>query len=91
MEGTGQTKVLIPLIVTICVACYVGSLFNEGIYEIMIELKNYLYLEHGAKGSMEVVKTSDIISHPVECIYPVDLPGGLSIFSWQQVIMFSQV
>ena len=44
MEGTSETKILIPLIVTICVACYVGGLFNEGIYEILIEMKGYLYL-----------------------------------------------
>jgi H+/Cl- antiporter ClcA len=51
MEGTSETKILIPLIVTICVACDVGGLFNEGIYEILIEMKGYLYLEHGLGGN----------------------------------------
>jgi CBS domain-containing protein len=72
MEGTGETQVLIPLIVTICVANYIGGLFNEGIYETMIELKNYSYLGHTAKQSMDVVKTLDIMSHPVHCLYPIE-------------------
>lgn len=77
MEGTGETKVLIPLIVTICVANYVGSLFNEGLYEILIEMKGYLYLEHGAKRSMDVVKISDLMSHPVECVFTVQTAGSI--------------
>jgi CBS domain-containing protein len=77
MEGTGETKVLIPLIVTICVANYVGSLFNEGLYEILIEMKGYLYLEHGAKRSMDVVKISDLMSHPVECVFTVETAGAI--------------
>lgn len=77
MEGTGETKVLIPLIVTICVANYVGSLFNEGIYETLIGMKGYLYLEHGAKRSMDVVKISDLMSHPVQCIFTVETAGSI--------------
>jgi H+/Cl- antiporter ClcA len=69
IEGKGQTQALIPLIITICAANYVGGIFNEGIYEIMIELKNYSYLYHTATRSMDVVKTSDIMSHPVLVIY----------------------
>jgi len=72
IEGTGQTQALIPLIITICAANYVGGIFNEGIYEIMIELKNYSYLHHTATRSMDVVKTSDIMSHPVLFLHPIE-------------------
>jgi len=84
MEGTGQTKVLIPLIVTICVAVYVGSFFNSGIYETVIELKHYAYLGHFASPSMDVVKTSAIMSCPVECLHPIEAADRI-----QQVLLFT--
>ncbi len=84
MEGTGQTKVLIPLIVTICVAVYVGSIFNSGIYEIIIELRNYSYLGHFASPSMDVVKTSDIMSRPVQCLYPIEKAEKI-----EQILLFT--
>lgn len=34
VEGTGQTKILIPVIVTVVAARYVGDLFCHGIYHI---------------------------------------------------------
>jgi chloride channel 7 len=34
MEATGQTKVLIPLIISIVVARYVGDIFNDGYYHV---------------------------------------------------------
>jgi chloride channel 7 len=34
MEATGQTKVLIPLLISVIVARYVGDLFNEGFYHV---------------------------------------------------------
>ena len=73
MEGTSETKILIPLIVTICVACYVGGLFNEGIYEILIEMKGYLYLEHGLGGnfnsSWSIMGESYITEYNVTSIF----------------------
>lgn len=34
VEGTGQTKILIPVIITVVAARYVGDLFCHGIYHI---------------------------------------------------------
>lgn len=38
MEATGQTKVLIPLIISIVVARYVGDIFNDGYYHVSVFL-----------------------------------------------------
>jgi len=38
MEATGQTKVLIPLIISVVVARYVGDLFNDGFYHVSRQL-----------------------------------------------------
>jgi H+/Cl- antiporter ClcA len=40
MEATGQTQVLIPLIISVVVARYVGDLFNEGFYHVSKRLAN---------------------------------------------------
>lgn len=37
MEATGQTKVLIPLIIGVIVARYVGDVFNEGFYHVSVD------------------------------------------------------
>jgi H+/Cl- antiporter ClcA len=47
MEATGETKVLIPLIIGVVVARYVADWFNEGFYHVSFECHNqfHLYLE----------------------------------------------
>jgi H+/Cl- antiporter ClcA len=37
VEGTSQVKILIPVIVTVVVARYVGDLISNGLYEIAME------------------------------------------------------
>ena len=54
-------------------ANYVGGIFNAGIYEIMIELKKYCYLDQKLIRSMDIVKTGKIMTHPVQCLHPVEI------------------
>lgn len=47
VEGTGQVKVLIPVILTVVVARYVADLVHrDGLFELGMRLKGYPYLEH---------------------------------------------
>jgi chloride channel 7 len=78
MEGTGQTNVLIPVIITIVVACYVGNLFNHGIYEVVMELKEFPYLEQFADNPVyDMFGVSNVMSTPVVVINSVECAGTI--------------
>jgi H+/Cl- antiporter ClcA len=71
VEGTGQVKILLPVIVTVVVARYVGDLISHGgLYEIAMEVQKYPYLDHGAHKSLDVFQVSDIMSSPVVTLGP---------------------
>lgn len=55
VEGTGQVKILIPVIITVIVAKYFAELvYNDGLYETSIKINRYPFLDH------EEVKEYDI-------------------------------
>ena len=65
VEGTGQVKVLIPVIITVVVARYVGDqITKEGLYEAAMELNHYPFLEHEEKKRYDVYQVSHIMSTP---------------------------
>jgi H+/Cl- antiporter ClcA len=69
VEGTGQTKVLIPVIVTVVVARYVGDMVaKHGLYEVGIEIKSYPYLEHEEVKHYDVFDVGNIMSAPPRCL-----------------------
>jgi H+/Cl- antiporter ClcA len=71
VEGTGQVKILIPVIVTVVVARYVGDLISHGgLYEIAMEVNNYPYLDHGTHKSLDIFQVRDIMSTPVVTLRP---------------------
>jgi H+/Cl- antiporter ClcA len=71
VEGTGQVKILIPVIVTVVVARYVGDLISHGgLYEIAMEVNKYPYLDHGVHKSLDIFQVSDIMSTPVVTLRP---------------------
>ena len=53
MEGTGETKFLIPIVVTTVAAKWVGDNFNEGVYEIGMEVRGGLEGARGRQGGGE--------------------------------------
>jgi CBS domain-containing protein len=77
MEGTGQTKVIIPIIITMICARAVGNLFSEGIYEIGVELKGYPYLHHGEKPRYDAFTAKDVMKPNTEFVTLVE--SALSI------------
>ena len=47
VEGTGQVKILIPVVITVVVAQYVAELvYKNGLYETSIKINRYPFLEH---------------------------------------------
>jgi len=72
MEGTGQTKALIPVIMTVICARTVGDLFSEGVYEIGMKLKDYPYLEHKSEYKYDMYRAATVMTRPVETISTVE-------------------
>lgn len=68
MEGTGNTKSIIPVIITVICARTVGDLLSEGIYEELMELRDYPYLDHKEKPSYDSINTSDVMSKATKTI-----------------------
>lgn len=74
VEGTGQVKTVIPVIITVIVARYVGDLISHhGLYETAIlEVKRYPYLERKEKKTYDVFTCADIMTKSVICLGPYE-------------------
>lgn len=71
VEGTGQVKVLIPVIITVVVARYVAGLIHKhGLYETAMEINRYPHLEHEDKKGYDIFPVRDIMSKPPETLSP---------------------
>jgi CBS domain-containing protein len=71
VEGTGQVKVLIPVIVTVVVAQYVAELVcQHGLYEICIEINRYPFLEHNEVKHYDIIQVSQVMSAPPVTLGP---------------------
>ena len=74
VEGTGQVKTVIPVIITVVVARYVGDLISHhGLYETAIlEVKRYPYLERKEKKTYDVFTCDDVMTKAVICLGPYE-------------------
>ena len=77
MEGTGQTRVLIPVIITVVCARTVGDFLSEGIYEIGMELKQYPFLIHYTKTHYDMFTAADIMNKNYHCINDIENAGAI--------------
>jgi len=65
VEGTGQMRILLPVMVVVVIANYVAHLIHEdGIYEVLMKLKGYPYLDHSKDDCYDVFLVRDIMSSP---------------------------
>jgi len=63
LEGTSQMRVLLPSMIVVFIANYVARLIHQdGIYEIIIKLKGYPYLEHNKHENFDVYTVKDLMS-----------------------------
>jgi len=71
VEGTGQVKILIPVIITVVVSRYVaGIIHKHGLYETAMEINHYPYLEHDDKKGFDIFPARDIMSAPPLTLNP---------------------
>jgi CBS domain-containing protein len=78
VEGTGQVKVLIPVIVTAVIASSVASWIHEkGLFDSGLEVKNFPYLEHRDKKLYDVILVKDIMSSAPQSLGSRERAGAL--------------
>ena len=68
MEGTGETKFLIPIVVTTVVSKWVGDHFTSGLYEIGIEIRKYPYLDHHVHKAYDLHTAGEVMTRDVVCL-----------------------
>ena len=79
VEGTGQGKILIPVIITVVVARYVGDkVTKHGLYEAAIEFKEYPFLDHEDQKRYDLIQVKDIMSAPPQCLRPRELASTIA-------------
>jgi chloride channel 7 len=74
LEVSGNTSYLLPLMITVVAARYVGDVFNESFYDMQIRLKEMPYLEGSLQnlGSIHGHPISEIMTSPVVTLHEVD-------------------
>jgi chloride channel 7 len=67
VEGTGQIRVLLPIMIVVVIANYFAYLVHEdGVYDVLMNIKGYPYLEPSeTKRSLDIFHVGEIMSAPV--------------------------
>ena len=79
VEGTGQIKVLLPVIIVVAISRYVAQKIQElGIFELAIALKKLPYLEHETiPRFFDAVPVRDLLSESPVCLQSKEMVRDL--------------
>lgn len=77
LEATEDMQNVLPLMVTLMAARFTGNVFNEGLYDIHIHLKNIPFLEPDVPNIAErnEIVAGQVMSTEVKCLRPVERVG----------------
>lgn len=77
LEATGDMQYVLPLMLTLMAARFTGNVFNEGLYDIHIKLKNIPFLEPEVPSLAErhEIVAGQVMSTEVKCLRPVERAG----------------
>lgn len=77
LEATGDMQYVLPLMLTLMAARFTGNVFNEGLYDIHIKLKNIPFLEPDVPPIAErnEIVAGQVMSTQVKCLRPVERAG----------------
>jgi len=77
LEATGDMQYVLPLMLTVMAARFTGNVFNEGLYDIHIKLKNIPFLEPDVPSLAErhEIVAGQAMSTEVKCLRPVERAG----------------
>lgn len=77
IETTGQISNALPIIITLVVAKWTGDFFNEGIYDICIQLAGVPLLPWEPPPLTHNIYASEVMSHPVFTLRTVENVGHI--------------
>lgn len=77
LEATGDMQYVLPLMLTLMAARFTGNVFNEGLYDIHINLKKIPFLEPDVPTIAErnEIVAAQVMSTEVKCLRPVERAG----------------
>mmetsp|Transcript_687 Transcript_687/g.965 ORF Transcript_687/g.965 Transcript_687/m.965 type:complete len:937 (-) Transcript_687:8-2818(-) len=77
LEATGDMQYVLPLMLTLMCARFTGNVFNEGLYDIHIKLKNIPFLEPEVPSVAEKhdIVAGQVMSTDVKVLRPVERAG----------------
>ena len=77
LEATGDMQYVLPLMLTLMAARFTGNVFNDGLYDIHIKLKNIPFLEPDVPPIAErnEIVAGQVMSTEVKCLRPVERAG----------------
>ncbi|XP_063534081.1 H(+)/Cl(-) exchange transporter 7 [Cydia strobilella] len=75
IETTGQISNALPIIITLVVAKWVGDFFNEGIYDIHIQLAGVPLLPWEPPPLAHNIYASEVMAHPVFTLRTIENVG----------------
>ena len=76
-EGTGQTNLLLPIIITSLFARIVGNCFNTGLYDTSMHMEAIPFLSTESPAKDSVLRVGNIMSDDVVAIKPVASVGEI--------------
>lgn len=77
LEATGDMQYVLPLMLTLMAARFTGNVFNEGLYDIHIHLKDIPFMEAEVPPVAErhEIVAGQVMSTEVKCLRPVERAG----------------
>eukprot|EP00591_Stephanopyxis_turris_P010871 CAMPEP_0195509810 /NCGR_PEP_ID=MMETSP0794_2-20130614/2637_1 /TAXON_ID=515487 /ORGANISM="Stephanopyxis turris, Strain CCMP 815" /LENGTH=800 /DNA_ID=CAMNT_0040637115 /DNA_START=515 /DNA_END=2914 /DNA_ORIENTATION=- len=77
LEATGDMQYVLPLMLTLMAARFTGNIFNEGLYDIHIKLRQIPFLEEDVPSIAEryEIVAGQAMSTDVKCLRPVERAG----------------
>ncbi|CAM9634919.1 unnamed protein product [Chrysoparadoxa australica] len=77
LEATGDMQYVLPLMLTLMASRWVGNIFNEGLYDIHIKLREFPFLEDELApfAQMYDMTASQAMSKEVVCFRPIEKVG----------------
>jgi len=77
LEATGDMQYVLPLMLTLMCARFTGNVFNEGLYDIHIQLKKIPFLEPEVPSIAEKyeIVAGQVMSTDVKCLRPIERAG----------------
>ncbi|KAG1675714.1 H(+)/Cl(-) exchange transporter 7 [Nymphon striatum] len=77
IEATGNITFGLPLMIVLMIAKWVGDMFNEGLYDIHIQLSSVPLLGWDPPPLTQNIFASEVMSHPVTTLKTVETVGNI--------------